>query len=43
LDAFVLTDPEGQFLRELEAQGIRFMVVGLMAASLSRERNNLLQ
>ena len=34
MDAFVLTDAERQFLSELDRQGLRFMVVGLMAASL---------
>lgn len=34
MDAFVLTDAERRFLRELEARGVRFLVVGLTAAAL---------
>lgn len=34
MDAYVLTDAERQFLSELVARGVKFMVVGLTAASL---------
>jgi hypothetical protein len=34
LDAFVLTEAERRFLTELDARGVRFLVVGLTAASL---------
>jgi predicted nucleotidyltransferase len=34
LDAFVLTEAERRFLRELEARGVRYLIVGLTAASL---------
>ena len=34
MDDFVLTDPERRFLEELDARGVRYMVVGLTAAAL---------
>jgi hypothetical protein len=34
LDACVLTDAERRFLAELEERGVRYMIVGLTAASL---------
>lgn len=34
MDAFVLTEAERHFLLELEARGVRFMVVGLTSAAL---------
>jgi hypothetical protein len=34
LPAFVLTEPERRFLLELDARGVRFMVVGLTSAAL---------
>jgi len=34
LDASVLTEDERRFLRELDARGVRYMIVGLTAAGL---------
>jgi predicted nucleotidyltransferase len=34
LAAYVLTEPERRFLKELETRGVRYMIVGLTAASL---------